>query len=371
IGLLLCILCVPRLWKKYDRVVLLLLLFSVVFPIVYVVKTNANIYEGWRHLTFIYPAIGIFVGMGYYEISTLFRKNWEKICYACIVASIFSPSVIWMCKNYKYSFSFYNKLIDPYTNYDIDLSETACVCAFKWLMSNELADNKDSVMISTHNENVEHYQKLKQIHNIHLETVGVRGFSDIDCDYSIVHIVFLPKKVMRNFFPPQGTIHVETHNGKPICAVVKRNKLDIHGVQEIRKGNYAEGLSLLDSAYRYDPNNFTIWWWMGLGYYSTGDYQKAIQFFDQVLNFWPSPYQVISGTIYKGASFFYLNRYSEAIQTLATVERNCEEDKPFVFAFMGMSHYHNKDYAKAIPYLQYAVQYYPSLNSMLADCRNR
>ena len=371
-GLFLCLPFTWRIWKRYDKVATLLLLFTIVFPVVYVIATKANIYNNWRHITFFYPGVAVFTAIGYYELGCLFKRRWMQVAYALIVDYIFAPTVVWLCKNHKYSYTFYNKLVPvPYANYDIDPSEKASVCAFDWLVNKHLCNKEDSVTVSAKSTHVERYQLAKQYPNIHVISNGVRGFSEVDCDYSIIHIEFLPKKVIRKFFPPQGTIHVETVDGKPICAVVKRNKLDIHGVQEIRKGNYAEGLRLLDSAYRYDPNNFTIWWWMGLGYYSTDDYQKAVQFFDQDLNFWPSSQQTISGIMYKGASLFYLKRYSDAIQTLASVEQNCGDNKPFVFAFMGMSHYHNKDYAKAVPYLQYAVQDYPTLNAMLADCRNR
>lgn len=371
VGLFLCLACAVRVWKKYDKVALLLILFTIVFPVAFVIITDAHIYQGWRHITFFYPGVGILVGIGYYEVFTLLKKKWAQIVYAVLVVAVFSPTVVWLFNNYKYAYSFYNKLIEPYTNYDFESSETACVCAFRWLLKNELADNKDSVMITTKNGNVTYYQQLKQYPNIHVVTNGLRGYSDVDCDYTIVHMTFIPKKVLRTFFPPKGTIHVETLDGKPVCAVVKRNKLDIHGVQEMKRGNYAEGMRLLDSAYQYDPNNFTIWWWMGFGYYLSGEYQKAVQFFDKELALWPSPYHIVPSHMYKGASLFYLKRYSEAIRTLGAVEGNCGNDKPFVFTFLGLSHYNNQDYAKAIPYLQYAVRYYPHLNSMLADCRNK
>lgn len=364
-----------KIWKKYDRAAIIYIVFTILLPIITILKSKSNIYNGWRHETFIYSGIIILASIGLLETWNWFaEKKWGKwwnIAFPIILVGVLSPTFIWMVRNNKYCYSYYNSLVaNPYLKYDIDYFETAQTVCLDWLLKNELSDNHDKCLIGCKNYNAVKYYKTLELSTDSVFQTSYKGFAESDCDYSILSIQFLTKKYIKNFFPPKGTIHVEYVDGNPICAVVKRNKLDSKGIKLVREGKFAEGMQLLDSAYQFDPNNFGIWFWMGYGYYQTGKYEQSITFMDKTLAFDPNEDQLRIGNEYKGLSLHALKRYKEAIPALQTAERMSKDanEQSFIRANIGLAYYNEKDYANAIPYLQACLNQYPQLNGALQEC---
>lgn len=374
-SLLLFLVNIMSIWKKYDRAAIIYLLFTILLPIITILKSNSNIYNGWRHETFIYSGVVIIASIGLLETWNWFSDKkigkWWNIIFPIILAGVLSPTFIWMVRNNKYCYAYYNNLVaKPYLNFDVDYFETAQTVCLDWLLKNELSDNHDKHLIGCKNYNAVKYYKTLELSKDSVFQTSYKGFAESDCDYSILSIQFLTKKFIKNFFPPKGTIHVEYVDGNPICAVVKRNKLDSKGIKLVREGKFAEGMQLLDSAYQFDPNNFGIWFWMGYGYYQIGKYEQSITFMDKALGFDPNEDQLRIGNEYKGLSLHALKRYKEAIPALQNAERMSKDanEQSFIRANIGLAYYNEKDYANAIPYLQACLNQYPQLNGALQEC---
>lgn len=364
-------------WKKYDRAALLYLLFTVIFPISYIVASKANVYNGWRHESFVFCGAAVLCAIGLYETFLWFRDKkfyriWKFLCPGLVVLS-FLPTFIWMVKNYKYTYAYYNVIAgDPYLQFDMDYLETAQTVLFDWLVENELKEGHDSISVSSKNYNVVDYQKHKQYDNISVSENAFKSYAMSDADYTIISTQFIPKQVIKKFFPPKGTIRTEEINGHPIAALVKRNKLDAEGIKLIESGKTKEGLQKLDSAYQYDPENFGIWFWLGLGYFQNKEFEKSIEFFDKDMNyeFTRTKEKLALIYMYNGSSLYELKRYDEAITTLKKAEQTCVDkgNIPFIKAHLGLSYFYNKNYAEAIPYLQEATSSYPFLTQALNEC---
>lgn len=368
---------IVREWKKYDRTAILYLLFTFIFPFGYVIGSKANVYDGWRHETFAYSGLIVLAAIGLYETTTWFynkqfHRTWQHLFPALFLLCCI-PTLTWMVKNYKYNYSYYNVLAgDPYLKYDMDYYETAGPILFEWLVKNELKDNHDSIFVSTKNGNVMHLQKHKQYPNIKVEEAAFKSYASTDADYTIISLQFLPKQIIKKYFPPKGTIRTEDIDGHPVAALVKRNKLDSKGIKLVQQGKTKEGLVLLDSAYRYDPDNFGLWFWMGLAYYQEREYEKSIEFFTKDLNmeFNLTEEKRALGYMYNGSSLYELKRYEEAITVLKNAETYCVDQKnmPFIKANMGLAYFADKKYAEAIPYLKECVSAYPFLVDYLNVC---
>lgn len=377
-GLLLFFVNVVRVWKKYDRAATLYLLFTILLPIFMILKSKSNVYNGWRHETFIYSGIIIIASIGLLETWNWFaEKKWGKwwnIAFPIILAGVLSPTAIWMFRNNKYCYAYYNSLVaSPYLNFDLDYYETAQTVCLDWILKNELANNHDKVLIGCKNFNAVNYYESLGLSQDSVFQASYKGFAETDCDYSILSIQFLTKKYIKKFFPPKGTIHVEYLDGNPICAVVKRNKLDSKGIKLIREGKFAEGMQLLDSAYQFDPNNFGIWFWMGYGYYQIGQYEESVKFMDKALEFDQDQDRMKMGNEYKGLSLSALKRYGEAAAALKIAESLCKDDNELAFlkANIGLAYYNNKEYANAVTYLQQIIGKYPQLNGALQESMSK
>lgn len=377
IGSVLFLAFIVKIFKRYRPSAILFLVFAASFPIIYITASKANIYNGWRHLLFFYAPFAVLVSIGWYEFWALIKtkvKN-EKIFYPIAVAvmlGIVSPTLIWMVKNHNYVYCYYNKSVgNPYLKYEIDYYETSATRAYDWLRENELCKTDSMATVSTKIFTPVYYaEMLHDTNHVKVFTTSYMGFAETECDYSIINFHVIQPKAIKKFFPPKGTIHVEYVDGNPICAVVKRNKLDSKGIKLVREGKFAEGMQLLDSAYQFDPNNFGIWFWMGYGYYQTGKYEQSITFMDKTLAFIPNEDQLRISNEYKGLSLHALKRYKEAIPALQTAERMSKDanEQSFIRANIGLAYYNEKDYANAIPYLQACLNQYPQLNGALQEC---
>jgi hypothetical protein len=117
-------------WKTMDKTSVLLLLFTVFFPIAYILYQDSNVYNGWRHLTFIYSSVAVVAAIGIYQTLFWVKKGGYAKVWRCafsgVVAVLMATVLVWMVKNYKYCHSYYNVFVpDPYSNYDLDYYETA------------------------------------------------------------------------------------------------------------------------------------------------------------------------------------------------------------------------------------------------------
>lgn len=77
-------------------------------------------------------------------------------------------------------------------------------------------------------------------------------------------------------------------------AYEESNNLNSAGLAAKRSGDYNEAISLYRQALAYNSNNMTIYRnlgmalnWQAIEYYDTGNYEKAIQTFDEAVNYVP------------------------------------------------------------------------------------
>jgi tetratricopeptide (TPR) repeat protein len=377
IGTVLFLAFIIRIFKNYRKTAIIFLLFTALFPPIYIVASHANIYNGWRHLLFFYAPFAVLVSIGWYELIEFVKpkKLKETIYYpivAVVMLLIVSPTMIWMFKNHNYIYCYYNKSVgNPYLKFELDYYETSATRAYDWLRENELNKTDSLVTVSTKIFTPIYYaEMLGDTNHVKVFTTSYMGFAETYCDYSIINFHVIQPKAIKKFFPPKGTIHVEEVDGNPICAVVKRNKLDSRGIRCIREGKIAEGVALLDSAYKFDPDNFGIWFWAGLGHYQIKDYEKCIEYFDKDMGFLPTQDKLMYAAMYKGSALYELGRYNEAITSLITAEQQCTDRNqlPFIKAHLGLSYFAKGDYNNAIPQLQAALPVYPFLANQLNTC---
>ena len=78
-----------------------------ILPIIVVIFLNSTIYNGWRHLYFIYPCLLIFSVYGLDKIKIKFFKNKEKFYNILILLFIFQVCFV-MVKNHPYQNVFFN-----------------------------------------------------------------------------------------------------------------------------------------------------------------------------------------------------------------------------------------------------------------------
>jgi len=95
-----------------DRLILLALLFSTVFPVAYAIGKNVLLYNGLRHLLFIYPPFVVLAAGGWSRL--LCWPGLRRVGFACALAvlalSLWHP--LWFSLRYlPYQSIYYNELV--------------------------------------------------------------------------------------------------------------------------------------------------------------------------------------------------------------------------------------------------------------------
>ena len=363
---------IKSIWKTFDKTILLFLLFTVFFPVVYILQKESAVYNGWRHLTFIYSSFALVGAIGIYQTAFFINKKitskiFHYIFYGAILA-ITTPVFVWMVKNYKYCYAYYNVFAgETYLRYDLDYFETASTVAFDWLVKNELKNSTDPVKIAVKNANTIYYGKSKKYDHIGFEKISYRNFAATDVDYGILTIQFTPINVLKTSYPPKGTIHTEYINGKPVCVVVKKDRRENLGIKAISEGRNDEGMKLLEEIYAGDPENFGIWFWMGYGYFHQQKYEKCIDFLTSYMNYYPISEQIGIAKMYIGASQTNLQQYDLSIKTLNDAMNNVTDEyhKKFINAHLAVSYFNKQSYLQAISYFNSVIDVFPNLKTML------
>lgn len=361
-------------WKTMNKACILLLLFTIFFPIFYILYQKAHLYNFWRHLTFIYSSFAVAAATGiYYTLFWVKKAKYAKIwrcAFLGVVAALMLPVPVWMAGNYKYAYAYFNAFVrDPYIRYDLDYFETASTVAMEWLVKNELKNRSDTVKVGVRNVNTIAYTQSKQYSNVQPERMSYRSVAEADVDYAILTMHFIPPNVLKTTYPPKGVIHAEVVNGKPVCVVVKKNKLDTRGIQALKENRVEEGMRLLEEAGAYDPTNLGTWFWMGYGYYQQQKYDKAVRFLTAYLNLWPHNGYVGLAKMYIGASQVNLKQADAGIQMLKEAAALVDDasHKKFIDANLGIAYFNKQDYAQAIVHLKNAADFYPYLHTFISQ----
>ncbi|MEN0006161.1 MAG: hypothetical protein AAF798_18565 [Bacteroidota bacterium] len=96
---------VPRFWKQYNRLPVLLLFFASLFPVAYVIYKESILHDGWRHLYFTYPSMAALACIFWVTLERLFKEN-KTATYAIwgIVGLMVLESLIFICRKTRLSY---------------------------------------------------------------------------------------------------------------------------------------------------------------------------------------------------------------------------------------------------------------------------
>lgn len=343
----------------------LILLFVVFFPLVILTIQKASVYNGWRHIAFIYPSFCVLAALGIYWLFEVVKNFYLRVFSGIILALLIFRVVIWMINYTPYSYVYYNLLAGDYRKniygiYEMEFYSTGTLKTYDWLWKNRLKNSREPVIIFSNNPVLVEYAKdSRQIHEgLTFRFLLFSYLSSSDWDYAVLTPRLLSTDVLKQFYPPPNCIHKELIKKIPIAVLVEReNKLDFEGISLIQQGEFVRGLEKLEKSYQYNQKNYQIWPFLGTAYFYTQDYKKAIHFFVQFMNFRPAP----DAYYFIGASFFMLQDYEKALKYLRqSLEVDREPARRLeTFYMCGESLIRKGEINSAIPYYEACLKIDP------------
>ena len=240
----------------------LLILFGAVFPFLYVIAINANLYSGVRQMLFILPPIAILAAAGIYKIYKSEINKFPKYGLPLFFFVLMLLPIKHQAKTFPLDYIYFNKLAGgnqkAWSNYEYDYYFHGLKTPFDYLK--ELPIEVANPIVATNSNLYNYYNnsKLKYQYARYLER------SSYEWDYAIFGINYVPPDLLRKD-KWQSTSKIKTfyHKGNPVAVLLKRgDRNGLMGIRAMEEGDYEVAEKLLKKAVKNDPNN--VWLFVNL-----------------------------------------------------------------------------------------------------------
>jgi tetratricopeptide (TPR) repeat protein len=224
-----------------------LLVFTIVFPLVFVVLEKSNVYSSWRQFLFIYPGIVLASATGFVFFYDFLRPVYLRVALiiACLLL-VLHPAK-YMLNNPGYFYLYYNQLAGglrgAYSQYETDYYYQGQTEAAAWLvkyLGNE-SPGKEVKVLSNYSLDWQFrsHPEIKTFYSRNEER------SQSDWDYAIETSRYItPYQLKNKIWPPADALHTIYADNIPICVIVKRKtKADLAGFKALNDGKYKEALA--------------------------------------------------------------------------------------------------------------------------------
>lgn len=282
----------PKMIKIYGVPIMSFLLFAGFFPIAYVWIKELEIYNGWRHLLFFFPALIVLLSLSVRELLLLFKRRAFQYLVGGVLALLVANTIVWQVKNFRYQYAYYNEVVGgagkAYERFDNDYQQLAVSEAVKRLIDTEEEINDKSrskpIQIASNNAYALNMYFDTSALNIQFVRSGVAKWKSRDWDYAAMSTIFVGPEVRDFVFPPKDLMYVEEVDGFGVGYLVKRkDRHDILGQNALLDQDYNRALNHLSRAYEYDPNNTDVWLNLGYTFASVRNGPEAVRFGEKYL----------------------------------------------------------------------------------------
>lgn len=207
--------------------------FAFLFPIISVMIKRPILYDGWRHLLFVYPPMVVLAALAWDKIFEQSKNSSLRLgVLAAFVCLGFQP-LVWMIKNHPHESVYFNPLVGGIDGaqgrYQTDYWGNSLRGCAEWLGNHLKAQNQDRVyIIHSDGNSMSSFPYLHKIlgqNYLPYKYVPSRIKKLRNPDYGI----FISKPLGRDAFlgnawPPPGTIYTVNADNTALCAVVQNTE---------------------------------------------------------------------------------------------------------------------------------------------------
>ena len=268
---LLGIVCSPYLLKdkRFSFNQIFFLFFAALFPLLYVIYKKSALYDGWRHLFFIFPPLAILAGLFFTAMMDKMAKPAMKYAVAgVLVLGLLLPAK-WCLANHPNEIVYFNELVGgidgAYSHYETDYYMNSLKQAsYRLAKMKDLFNTKDTVIVASNaiEPVIQYFSRI----NPKIACVYIRYHQRYEkkWDYALIYTRFIDKDLLKDengdmHFPPGNTIDVVKADHTPLCAIVAADpeQCAYNANVYMKAGNYDSAIVMFQKALAKDPNDET------------------------------------------------------------------------------------------------------------------
>lgn len=281
-------------WNKtFKKEAWLFVVFACFFPVLYIIYKQAPLYDGWRHVLFVYPMLIVLATLSFISLKQWLPKPYASVVIIALVGlGMFLP-LKWMMKNHPHQIVYFNELqggVDGAfgyfeTDYYMNGMKQATIKLHELTRS-----SKDSIIVATNC-----FEPLQQyVKSMHLpwkiDYVRYGQRYDKAWDYCILFSRFVDKNLLQGgYFPPKSMVASVNADETVLYAILKNDpeRNAYKAAQCLAQKDFINALTYFDKSLTFDSNNETAYINAAIAAANVGDMNKAIAYIEQVLKMNP------------------------------------------------------------------------------------
>lgn len=359
LGLGLFIVLIKKVLKTSNELVVFVIAFAFFFPVFYIIYQKSNVYGGWRHVLFVYPFLVMAAALGFEGLIRLFKNKFIKIGVMVILGGLMFLPVKHIAKNHPHEYVYYNELAGgvekSYGFYEMDYYFHSMRAASLWLndyIKKEHPNPPKKVVVVSNNMGITQYYFRHDTTNVAVGYIRYYDRGTIDWDYCIVVNSYIDAiQLQTGIWPPKNTIHTIDVDGKPVCAILKRDdRNDYLGfaaksmAESIKENNttrdslFRESIVSFKKAIKADSHNETALLSLTEIYMNAQNLDSAMYYVDLLLAVYPT-YE--NGLNYKGwlsIQKFDKNQNQQALTDAKNAfEKIIKVNYKYVYGYYGLA----------------------------------
>lgn len=280
-GALLSLLILKEKPKGMKALVIGLLLFATIFPWAYTVYKGSYLYNGWRHMLFIFPTFVVLGALGWNSLMNLTRKVSLNVVITAFFVGLTVPAAIWSFKNHPYQYMYFNELTGgakgAHGEYEMDYWNQTPREAMEWIVKNlpEVAEGKVNMSANTPIETLTTF--VPGSDSIKYRWTREYEWTEADWKYAIWTSRTLSRNQIKgDYWPPVKTLYTVDVDGVPVAAVVERVSMTGYdGHRSLKERKYDSAVYYFTKAIEFEPLEEEYFRGLGLAYQSLNQLEKA------------------------------------------------------------------------------------------------
>jgi len=278
-GVLLFLVSLKKIIKDSKGFHFAVIIFTVIFPVLFVIYKKSNVYSSWRQFLFLYPGIVLISATGYNYFFRFLKSTYLKYLVWVVLAFLAIHPVSYMLKNRSLIYIYYNQFVGglkgAYSNYETDYYYVGQTEASDWLIDylGKNLPGKNVKVKATYSVTWQ-FRKHPEIETSYFR---FEERSMADWDYAIITNRYIPLFQLRNnMWPPKNAIHTIYADGVPVCTILKREtKDDYKGYLSLNEGHEEEAVNFFDKVLHEDIKDEMIFYNFAAALIGSGDQVRA------------------------------------------------------------------------------------------------
>lgn len=343
-AILAAVACLPAILRRVDWALWFGVLFAFVFPLAYIIYTDANVYGGWRHVLFVYPPLVAFGAVG---LEVAFRLASKKVAaYRGLWAGfglLLALPAYWTVTSHPHQYVYYNETVGgvngAYGRYELDYYFNAMRPTVDWFNKHVLDSLKpgDTVVVATNaSKQLDFYYKDDK--RVKIVYTNYYNRNMIAWDYGVFSAKGVnPHHIQQGTFPHAGTIYTEKVGNAVLGFCIRRpSTLDMEAFELNKQNRFYE---TIEKATQYinavDSNDAAVHNYLANAYLQTAQLDKAEVEARKVLALHPNH---TGGLGVLGQTYMNRNDFANAV---ATFRQLLDEDRNTFWAhyFIALNYY--------------------------------